>query len=120
MSSKDSSSSESESGKAAKVVAVKKRKDTSANCVWKPAHDAELVATLTEQKKVGNQSENGWKDLVWTLCSDALLTKFPDAPGGAKTAPKCSDHYTNVCVHASVLEYAHVLTTAQRRLQDRR
>lgn len=91
------------------VTDAKKKKDTSSNCQWKPAHDAQLISTLADQKKVGQQSENGWKDLVWTLCADAQKANFPDAPGGLKTAPKCSDHFTNVCLSCpSSALHAHV------------
>ncbi|KDQ18865.1 hypothetical protein BOTBODRAFT_82563, partial [Botryobasidium botryosum FD-172 SS1] len=46
---------------------------------WSIDEDAELVHVLEEQKRLGNQSETGWKNTVWSQAANAIAVSFPDA-----------------------------------------
>jgi hypothetical protein len=64
---------------------------TPSHCVWTDADDAILVRVLTEQKRLGNSSDNGFKRQVWVAIAAALAAESPknDPP---KIASKCQDH----------------------------
>jgi hypothetical protein len=64
---------------------------------WLMADDAEMIRVLTEQQAAGNQSDNGWKSLVWTLIAKALEGSEERSGGAAKTAASCSGHWGKVC-----------------------
>ncbi|KLO17660.1 hypothetical protein SCHPADRAFT_867773 [Schizopora paradoxa] len=55
--------------------------------VWSSKEDEVLVGELTRQRLLGKQSDNGWKGVVWSACSEKILTELetvkpPDACKG--------------------------------------
>ena len=65
--------------------------------VWLTSDDVEIIRVLTEQQAAGNQSDNGWKSLVWTLVAKALQESEMQSGGTAKTTTSCSGHWRKVC-----------------------
>ncbi|KAF8510270.1 Myb/SANT-like DNA-binding domain-containing protein [Gautieria morchelliformis] len=71
-----------------------KSKAKTDNAQWCAAEEAELVLTLTDQKAMGNTSENGFKSAVWQLVVDQL--KIMDAmhrKGPLKTASQVKSRF---------------------------
>jgi hypothetical protein len=81
----------------ATTKAITKLAATPKKAVWLTADDAEMIRVLTEQQAAGNQSDNGWKSLVWTLVAKALQGSEVQSDGAAKTAASCSGHWGKVC-----------------------
>ncbi|KAF8523813.1 Myb/SANT-like domain-containing protein, partial [Gautieria morchelliformis] len=50
---------------------------------WCAAEEAELVLTLTDQKALGNISENGFKSAVWQVVVDQLKVMDMTHPKGS-------------------------------------
>ena len=67
----------------------------SGRCTWSDAENAIMLKVLTEQKLLGNQSDNGWKGCVWKAVADELVKEL-GVNGPKKTPWKCRDHWTNV------------------------
>jgi hypothetical protein len=90
--------------------------------VWLMADDAEMIRVLTEQQAAGNQLDNGWKSLVWTLVAKALQGSEMRSGGAAKTAASCSGHWGKVSGSEMVFgipllmyEYSSRATSSQSR-----
>ena len=77
--------------------ATQKLAPTLKKAVWLTADDAAMIRVLTEQQAAGNQSDNGWKSLVWTMVATALQGSEVRSGGAAKTAASCSNHWGKVC-----------------------
>ena len=73
-------------------------------CRWLAQDDQILVDTLIKQKAVGNQSQSGWKAVVWSAVA-AEFKKVAVDGQAEKTATKCSDHYANVRVEDALDEF---------------
>jgi len=78
-----------------------------ARCSWTDADDAIIVRVLKEQKEAGNQSGAGWKSQVWTGVEAALKSEGI-AKGGAKTASKSQDRWTNVCLLTVLAAHSNI------------
>jgi hypothetical protein len=65
---------------------------TPKKAMWLTANDVEMIRVLTEQQAAGNQSDNGWKSLVWTLVTKALQGSEVQSGGAAKTSASCFSH----------------------------
>ena len=78
-----------------------------ARCSWTDADDAIIVRVLKEQKEAGNQSGAGWKSQVWTGVEAALKSEGI-AKGGAKTASKSQDCWTNVCLLTVLAAHSNI------------
>jgi hypothetical protein len=78
-------------------LAAKKLAPTLKKAVWLTVDDAAMIQVLTEQQVAGNQSDNGWKSLVWTLVAKALQGSEELSGGAAKTPTTCSGHWGKVC-----------------------
>ena len=63
-----------------------KAKKPPKNACWSSADDATLIEVLTEQQALGNQSDSGWKSLVWTAAADKLKSSEKRSGGAPKTA----------------------------------
>ena len=74
---------------------------TQAHYVWMDTDDAILVRALTEQKQLGNSSDNGFKRQVWVTVAAVLAAESPknDPP---KIVSKCQDHWGNVSTFDSL------------------
>lgn len=72
---------------------------------WSLTEDRILLTTLTEQKQLGNQSDNGWKKIVWQECEKTL--KLNGHQG--KTAKKCQNHFVIVGISLCLVREAHIL-----------
>ena len=64
--------------------------------VWKSTDDGVLVGVLTEQASAGNQSDNGWKSLVWTAASLALEGSEAKSGGAPKNDEACLSRWGKV------------------------
>ena len=60
-----------------------KAKKLPRNVCWSSADDATLIEVLTEQQALGNQSDSGWKSLVWTTAADKLKGSEKRSGGAA-------------------------------------
>ena len=49
-----------------------KAKKPPRNVCWSSADNVTLIEVLTEQQALGNQSDSGWKFLMWTAVADKL------------------------------------------------
>jgi hypothetical protein len=68
------------------------------NAKWSREDDAVFIDLLTTHQSKGNQSDNGWKKIVWTACEEALRVGEKQSGGGPKTASGCKDHWLSVCL----------------------
>ncbi len=64
-------------------------------CRWSDSEDRTLINVLLEEKKAGNQSDNGWKKVVWMKAGTRLTDEHPGVQN-KKTAAKCLEHYSKV------------------------
>jgi hypothetical protein len=71
-------------------------------CRWSTQEDRIVVETLLAQKAAGNQAQSGWKSTVWSAVATELK-KVAVGGGAEKTASKCSNHYSNVCITSTVI-----------------
>ena len=49
-----------------------KVKKAPKNACWSSADDTTLIEVLIDQQALGNQSDSGWKSLMWTAAADKL------------------------------------------------
>jgi len=71
------------------------KENGSRRAVWTDGDDEIMLRVLREQKIAGNQSDSGWKKVVWTAVLAALM-KESHSKGARKSVEKCIDHWTNV------------------------
>ena len=64
--------------------------------VWKSGDDGILIGVLMEQASAGNQSDNGWKSLVWTAASLALEGSELKSGGAPKNDEACLSRWYKV------------------------
>ena len=74
-----------------------KAKKPPKNACWSSADDATLIEVLTEQQALGNQSDSGWKSLVWTAAADKLKGSEKRSGGAPKAAGSCNSRWQTVC-----------------------
>jgi hypothetical protein len=61
---------------------------------WRVAADEDtLLECLRQQQVARNQSDTGFKSVVWTACAAALQGSEKWSGGGLKTAKGCKDHF---------------------------
>lgn len=64
-------------------------------CVWTNSDDSAMLDHLVEQKKLGNQSDSGWKGIVWSSMAQ-MFAKMEGQKGAVKAGKKCQDHFSHV------------------------
>ena len=73
-------------------LAHQKANTISKKAVWMTADNAEMIRVLTKQQAARNQSDNGWKSLIWTIIAKALQGSEMQSGSAAKTIASCSSH----------------------------
>ena len=88
----------------------------STRCAWTDTDDAILVRVLTEQKQLGNSSDNGFKKPVWVTVAAALAAESPKNDP-SKIASKCQDHWSNMSTFSLLWSTLYIyLDTALQKL----
>ena len=67
------------------------------NARWSHEDNKIFVDSLKAHQSQGHQSDNGWKNIVWTSCEVALQGSETRSGGGPKTADGCKEHWGTVC-----------------------
>jgi hypothetical protein len=80
------------------TMAMKKLAPTPKKAVWLTADNVVMIRVLTEQQAAGNQSDNGWKSLIWTLIAKSLQWSEVLSGGAEKTTASCSGHRGKVFI----------------------
>ncbi|KIJ48743.1 hypothetical protein M422DRAFT_247606 [Sphaerobolus stellatus SS14] len=90
--SEEETDSEYEESKNEKDKKKKKKKREKAK--WSAEEDADLVAVLREQQRLGNQADSGWKPIVWTVVVAVLEKNHKDVK--RKTMKQVLTHFGNL------------------------
>ena len=67
------------------------------NARWSREDNTIFIDLLRAHQLKGHQSDNGWKNIVWTACEEALQGSESQSGGGPKTASGCKEQWATVC-----------------------
>src|SRR5882724_9417084 len=88
------------------------KKTHLAKAKWTTTEEAALVTVLSDQKRIGNSSESGFKGTVWRV--EAAVRVIGEGP--SKSSKQCKARYQRVSRRLSILGFCSPLL-AQGRVQ---
>ena len=76
---------------------------TSQEAKWSGKDNATLIKVLTDQQAAGNQSDNGWKHIIWQAAMEKPAGSKFVSGCALKTVKRCHSHWDTVCHNSLVI-----------------